>query len=131
MISFVIYDEAGVILQAGAVPEALLEDQAGEGRFVLAGEGHWDTHYVVDGQLAERPVMPVEMSATEVAANATDEVVISGIPEGAAVKVIGRGGGEGVADGEPLHLTFAQAGRYHVMATLFPYQDWKVSIHAN
>lgn len=132
MIDYVIYDDDGRILQGGKTVESMLDQQADTavGRHVLAGIGGPNQHWVVAGNLVERPLLPVDISATSVRADGTDEVLVDGVPEGAEVLIVGPMKGGGVADGGLLHFSFSLPGRYHIVCKSFPYREWEVVIDA-
>lgn len=132
MIDYVIHDDDGRILQCGCVVEAMLELQAdtAAGRHVLAGVGLPDLHWVSAGNIIERPQLQTSLSSTKARADSFDQVLIDGIPAGAAVQISGPASGRGVADGGVLSFTFALPGTYRIACTFFPYKDWEVSINA-
>lgn len=126
-VSFAKYDDNGRILFVGEVPQDML---ALQGEKVWQGNADPATEWVVDGQLASRPVLAIAVSSTDVRANGVDEIVVKGVPAGAGIRVRGPVPADGVADGSDIHLTFALPGRYAVIITLFPYQDWQGVCHA-
>lgn len=132
MIDYVIYDDDGRIHQGGKLIESMLEQQADatEGRYVLAGMGAANEHWVVDGAIVERPQLLLDVSAASVRADSTEEVLVAGVPAGAEVMIVGPTRGGGVATGDALSFTFALPGTYEIVCKFFPYKDWKVSIHA-
>lgn len=58
---FVIYDDVGNILQHGSCPSDVLDKQASSGRNVLAGDGTYDKHYVLNGAIV--PYSDAELQA--------------------------------------------------------------------
>lgn len=132
MIDYVIYDDDGRILQGGKTVESMLEQQADAvaGRHVLAGVGAPNRHWVVGGEIVERPLLRLDVSTTTVRADSTEEVQVDGVPAGTEVLIVGPTKGGGVADGELLHLSFALPGRYHMVCKFFPYKEWEVIIDA-
>lgn len=130
MTPFTVYDSAGRILRSGQCQEECLGAQAGQGESVLPVESHDLTHYVSGDTVLDRPAIQVTLSANTVPADGASEVTLSGVPAGAAVKVLGPVQNAGVADGSPITLTFAIRGDYEILLSLFPYTDSKVTIHA-
>lgn len=132
MIDYVIYDDDGRILQGGKTVESMFDQQADTeaGRHVLAGVGGPNQHWVVAGEIVERPVLAAYVSETSVRAGSTDEVLVDGVPAGAEVLIVGPAKGGGVADGGLLHFSFALPGRYHIVCKFFPYKEWEVTIDA-
>lgn len=132
MIDYTVFDASGRILQTGLVLEeqVSLQGAPAEGRFVLIGAGQTDEHWVWNGNVIARPTMPFSATRTEVLANGTDEVELSGALAGATVSVAGPTSMRAEVDGSPITLTFALPGRYDITVSLFPFQDSKVTINA-
>lgn len=87
---------------------------------------------VVDGELAPRSESAISMSATSITADGQDEVIISGIPEGAVVQMFGVVKvAPTVVTGGSVTLTCSVPGKIHVQARCpAPYLDWMGTIHA-
>lgn len=130
MTPFTVFDSAGRILRSGKCQDDCLDLQAGQGESVLPVESDDLAHYVSGGAVLDRPAMQLVLSVDTVPADGVSEVSLSGVPAGAAVKVLGPVQNSGVADGSAITLTFAIRGDYEILLSLFPYTDSKVTIHA-
>lgn len=132
MIDYVIFDNAGLIVQTGSVPDDMVQLQGDpeNARFVVAGTAGMDTHYVLDGIIVERPDMPARVSRSAVQADGVEQAVIVGAPAGATVFVTGPSNMTGEADGSDIALTFAIAGSYTISISLFPYKHMEATVNA-
>jgi hypothetical protein len=132
MKDFLIYNEAGQIIQTGAVIEAMLPLQADpeNGRFMLEGVANHELDFVVAGEVRPRPSMPCRSSAVTVPADGHTTITLTGVPVGAAVRIVGPTAASGSADGADIVLTFALPGQYTVLLELFPYIEVKEVINA-
>ena len=83
---------------------------------------------VATGDLIQKPTMSVTVSKDTVTANGTDKATLTGVPTGAALFIGGTAYGQ--ADGSAIDLTFDLDGDYRFRASLFPYLDYTVVIHA-
>ena len=92
--------------------------------------GRWDdsTHWVVDGQLVERPVMSLEVDKTVIEADGVDQAMITGIPSGATVRIDGQPD-EVVHDGTVSFGTEV-AGEYRLRFEAFPHRDAEIVVTA-
>ena len=86
VLPFVVCDSAGRILRSGSCPAEMVLLQAGEGERFFAGNADGSTQYILGLDLAPaavaRPVSPVTIDKTTVAADGTDAVVVSSIGVG-------------------------------------------------
>ena len=91
-----------------------------------------DHYRVVDGEVVERPDMPVTLSATTIAADGEDECVLSGLPD--PCTVIGHGAvsaGPVEVTGGSLTLTSTAAGTITVSIMADPvWKPWEATLHA-
>ena len=125
---FANYDEAGRIRFVGDVPESMIAVQKGN---VWVGEADPEKDYITGSQCKPRPAFPATLARTTVNADATDTLVVSGVPAGAALMMIGPVSLEGQVDtAGDVKLTFAMTGDYELTLSLFPFLDLKVTIHA-
>ncbi|MCX5570627.1 hypothetical protein [Kaistia nematophila] len=83
--------------------------------------------YVLDGELAARPVAPITINRTEIPADKLSKVKIAGLPDPCVVLV----------DGEPvtvagglLELTADMPATYSIVFDQFPYMPWSAEITA-
>jgi len=100
---------------------------------LLAGDWNPDTHYVISGKVAERPVMNASIDKADVAADGEDHVMIMGVPSGAMLSVAGPIDlpYQNCGDGDQIALTFDLPGDYTIRITRFPFLDWEATIHAS
>jgi hypothetical protein len=88
--------------------------------------------YITNGALASKREMPCAAPKTNFAADGVAEIVISGIPHAAIVRVSGAvtAGPETITDGE-LVITSITPGEITVSVTKAPeYLDWRIIIRA-
>ena len=90
----------------------------------VAGE----THYIVEGAAQPKQIMSLVLPSSSIIANGTDEVIISGIPEGAQVEWP-DGQTDIVTDGE-IGFSVDLPGTYTFQFTAVPYLDQEVVIEA-
>ncbi|WP_156911722.1 hypothetical protein [Kaistia adipata] len=83
--------------------------------------------YVEAGTLRERLPMPVMLDRGEIAADAVDEAVLSGIPASAIVTV----DGEPVAHDGALEISSAMPATYHVHVECWPHLPFAADITAS
>ena len=128
MVNYCISDATGRILRSMTIPaEALASVQmlAGERRWPY--RGHPNQHYILDGQLADRPTMPITVDREQLVADGEDTLTFAGIPAGASLSLDGE---TYAMDGTPLELSIDRPGRYRARFTLWPYIDKEVSFEA-
>jgi len=133
MTNYLIYNQAGEIVQTGSMLEEMFElqiDEEGNRRPIMAGNADPKTQYVQDAEVVARPTFAVAFSAMSAAADGSEEITLSGLPAGVAVSVAGPAAISGVTDGSDIVLTFVLPGRYMVRLKLFPYQDMEVTLNA-
>ena len=94
--------------------------------------GRLDHYRVVDGQVVERPEMPVVVSAPSFAANGEAECVLSGLPDPCTVTVRGVvSAGPVEVVGGSLTLTSTAPGSIHIEITAHPvWKPWETTLHA-
>lgn len=69
------------------------------------------------GVAEPKPVLELALSTTSVQADGSDPVVITGVPAGSSVSVVGPESGNFVQEAdEPFHLVFSEPGTYEVRA---------------
>ena len=94
-----------------------------------------ETHYVLNGAIVERPVMPLVEEQAEAEADGQDVVRISGVPGGTDIMV--KSGYSVVADGvnddgdDIFEFTSDEPLVADILFTNFPYQDSKVRVIFN
>ena len=130
-VAFVKFDTSGKILFTGEVPIDMLALQGEQVLADQADQADPRTHWVVDGQLASRPLLDIQVEQHTVLADGETGLIVRGVPAGASIVVNGPVTLQAQADGSDLHLTFAIPGRYSLAISLFPFQDWQGDVHAN
>lgn len=109
---YVEIDKSGVILLSGTVPEFMFGSQtAAPGNSIVKGKGHWDTDYVLDGVITQRPANPSTISGMK----------ISNVPNPSTVTIDGVNPTT-VTDGE-VDLAFTLPGTYKVVVSSWPALD--------
>lgn len=76
----------------------------------ITGEHDADTHYVLDGQLVERPASPVTRT----------DLTLHDVPNGATLFI----NGESYAAEGTVGLEFPLPGTYQLRVECFPFLDW-------
>lgn len=84
-------------------------------------------HYVLDGQLVERPTLDPDVRKTEIRADGVDEAIISGLPPSITLKVDDED--VTIPDGV-FAFSAIEKGTYVVECRQFPYRDWRLEIVA-
>jgi hypothetical protein len=91
-----------------------------------------DEHYCHQGKIVPKQTMLCVTPKTDFAADGVAEVIISGIPHAATVRVFGAvtAGPETITDGE-LIVTSLTPGKIVVSITKSPeYLDWRITLNA-
>lgn len=125
------HDEDGRITQSqsGAMSPDDLENLRSRGLpFVVVPDGvSMITSYVVDGDIALRPVADIQINRTEIPADKRSKIKITGLPDPCLVEI----------DGEPvavagglLELTADMPATYWVVFDSFPFMPWSAEITA-
>ena len=132
MITYTQYaSRTGRVIQQLTLPE---NTDYYDANSVLLYEGSIDggTHYIVDGQPAERPLMDIVMSKSVILANGEDTSTIAGIPAGAKLHVSGPVSLDPVTvDETAIQFSADVPGDYSLRIECFPYLDWTEVIHAD
>lgn len=125
---FANYDESGRIRFVGDVPESMIELQQGS---IWIGDADPETDYIVGGERRQRRPFPASVARSTVKADATDVLIVAGVPAGATLSMSGPVSAEGKVDtAGDVKLTFALLGTYELTLSLFPFLDLRVSINA-
>lgn len=110
-----------------AEPEALARVSAAGQRVVDVPPFEPAYWHLADGELRIRPRMALSTNVT--LGSDGYQLVIDGVPAGAAVEVTGPVGGGLIADGEETVLLFGEPGSYDVAVVLDPYQPERLYIN--
>lgn len=110
MQKFIIYDDAGRILEVSSVPQEMLALQSGPGRHLMLGKANWDSHFIENEQIAVRPAN----TATLV------DGKLKNLPVPCTIYINGRA--YPCEDGEA-DLAFTYPGTYQMLVEAFPYLD--------
>lgn len=134
-VDFVTHDPSGLIHAHGSISTAadlvdatLAAQVNGTGLSVLRGTGTPATHYVDNGQLRPRPVLPVQADRMVILADGHDAATLSGLPAGTVAALDGTT--VTVAAGT-LAVTTTLPATHQVALTCWPYQDTVVEITAH
>ena len=102
--------ETGRIQGVATVVEIeAMDDLAGDSLRV-DGIHNGDTHYILDGEVTERPASPVTRT----------DLTLLAVPEGSTLWINGE---SYEAEGE-VELEFPLSGTYRLRVECFPYLDW-------
>ena len=110
-----VYDpRSGRILRT-ITGSADLPSQAFDGEAELDVFGNAASHYVLNGKITERPVLPVTQSGRTLT-----------VPKNTRFSVRGPASAEGVCADGVLEFAFPEPGTYTVKLELFPYLDKEI-----
>lgn len=114
----------GEIITFGSCPPGQLSAQTRHGtRGVLEGQGQSHTHYVVNTEIVERPLMGATINKNSISADNIDAAIVSNIPNGTQYKVRGYAMASGEINDGVFSLTTDTPGVYEINLFNFPYQD--------
>ena len=130
MKEYTVFDSTGRVLRAGLCAPGDLPLQARSGEFVLEGQANDVLHYVVDGAVMPRPVMPIMFDNATVPADGASTVTFTGVPAGANARVSGPAIDAFTVPDGVVVMTFDAPGAYVVGIEKFPYRDFEVVINA-
>uniref|UniRef100_UPI00301A2AEB hypothetical protein n=1 Tax=Kaistia sp. MMO-174 TaxID=3081256 RepID=UPI00301A2AEB len=81
--------------------------------------------YVLDGELAARPVAPITINRTEIPADKRSKVKVAGLPDPCVVLVDGE---PVTVEGGLLELTADMPATYSIVFDQFPFMPWSAEI---
>jgi len=114
--SYVIYNQVtGHINRTVVCSAKQLSVQVGPGEGYLPGTIDDDLHYVNQGQITRRPVLPVT----------TTRHTLYGVPEGTVIEIDDQ---QYTADGQAVELEFSLPGTYQVRLNKWPYLEWGITL---
>lgn len=87
----------------------------------------WINPAITPWELAARPVMPVQVPGTFLKADGKDELVFTGIPDGAICEFEGQ---SLPVEDNTLRLHSDMPGTYQIALKCWPYIDWEISVEA-
>lgn len=119
MARFCVYNEDGVIQRTGRCPTGFIaqQAQAGETAMPCQDDVSMRSHYVVNGEVYERPRMALDISALSVQTD--EEIIIKGIPVGT---IFNWGSGMEQVDDGQVEWSSNVAGSFEFVLSNFPYQ---------
>ena len=129
--SFVVHAENGAIRRYGYLPSfcglADVPLEAGETALAVASlEGIDDTtHYVAGGSVAPRPAQETTADRLQVSLAAAELVTLSGIPEGAVVRIEAD---EYPVAGGAAEIALPFEGVFKVTVIAWPYRDCEIEV---
>lgn len=123
----IIYNGEGLILRSYSGPIDMLTKQLQDGEFLLIGEGSGRYQYVSQGEILDRPVMPITMDKLSMVADGADEIVVTGVPVGALVTF---GALQVTATESAITLSTEYPGVIKFSVELFPYQPVRINVNA-
>lgn len=140
----ILYSAEGRLIQSihEPVPAGFAEqlEQKGTAFLVVGepGEATPDVHalyqskWVENGQLKDRPRLPVTLDRSSLSADGQDEARLTGLPMPCDVTIEGPDGRETVTveDGE-IVLTADVAATYRISAACWPYLPWSAEVIAS
>lgn len=132
---FVVFDPAsGRILRHGRIHcgepqhrQRQLAAQILPGEAVIVGIGAAETHYVREGQVFERPILPAAIDRTRIRADGRETCQLLNLPSGTTATVRGRAA---VIDDGVFEFTTTMPGRYEVALACWPHRDRVVTLEA-
>lgn len=111
---FTVYDAQGKILRNGFCPTNMLEVQAKENEFIIGEESDPSIHYVANGTVLLRPIMPITVAG----------LVLSNVPANSLLWIEG----ESYPCSGNVTLSFEFPGTYPVRVECFPYLDFNLEV---
>ena len=128
MITYFVYEKPSgrITNKISNQPLDHLIDRDDIGVFLLVDyfEGTGWTHYVVDGQLVERPTLAITQSADSIVADGVEVLTVVGAPEESIFTLYGPNHDTWTGDNE---ITVDVPGRYDLHVECWPYQTVVVS----
>lgn len=87
--------------------------------------------YRVDaGKLVPREELPLTVSGQQILADGVEALVISGIPAGAEMRLLGPVADEWVEQDGETEITTTEPGDYQLVVDFWPYKTARVDFHA-
>ncbi|OWZ90492.1 hypothetical protein B9J07_28310 [Sinorhizobium sp. LM21] len=123
--TFTIYDpETGAIKRSGYCRQGDLEIQVCPGEAAIFNQSGNDvTQYVLDGVIVDRPAFTI--SKTAIAADDTDEAVITGLPDPVWVVIDGH---PFEVTGGTLSVSSPMPATYHIGIDHWPYMPFDTEV---
>jgi hypothetical protein len=123
----IIYNEAGEILRTVSAPREIMTLQCKQGEFFVYGEGNDTTQYITQGELTDKPMMPIVIDKLNCLADGVELITVTGIPVGASITL---GDLSAIAEDDSLELSFDIPGSYPLSIQRWPYVSYGVTIDA-
>lgn len=115
MISYLIHDHEGRIIQTGTIPEDMLALQHVNGGTVMAGVANLNTDYVVDGAVTPRPAQDTRLIAG----------TLTHLPVPCTIHIDGNAH---ACTDDVVELEFTYPAAYAVRVEAFPYLDAEFNV---
>lgn len=101
---------------------------------IIENEYNGFTHYVLNGEVVERPFNSITTNKTEILANGSDEIIFSSVPSNS--RIIIQSYDEtyeyiGIINDGTESFSTSIPGAYSVLIECFPYSYYRTKIHAN
>jgi hypothetical protein len=125
-VNAVIYNTEGLIVRSFSGPANTLTKQAWEDEAVLIGEGNGRYQYVHQGEILDRPIMPIAMDKVSLVADGVDSITVTGVPVGALVTF---GDLQATAEDSTITLMTDFRENTEFSIELFPYQPFRMTVH--
>jgi hypothetical protein len=123
----IIYNTSGRILRSITAPREIMPLQCAMGESFLFGDAVDTDHYVSQGEILPRPVMPIQCDKTTVRADGVDSITLTGIPIGADITL---GDQQTTALDPQIIITCDIQGKYELLIRLWPYLDYSGVVDA-
>lgn len=119
----------GEIVQWGKTDEDILSAYTDTDHGVILGAYDGNLYYVSSGAATSRPANPATLVASTITADGASNSILSGLPVGAVVTLLGQGGTITGA-GSTRSLSATDAGTFILLVSAFPYVDAQFEVTA-
>jgi len=120
----------GEIVQWGKTDEDILSAYTDTDHGVILGAYDGNLYYVSSGAATSRPANPATLVAATITADGAANSILSGLPTGAVVTLLGQGGTI-TGSGSTRSLSTAEAGTFVLLVSAFPYLDAQFVVAAS
>lgn len=112
-------------------PELVEHMRAKGAAFIEVGEASADPdrRYVDEGQVKDRPVAPIVLTADQIVADGIDTAMLQGVPAGWEIRM--DGSPFGIADGTDIEIVSSEPHAYAIeIVGPWPFQPWRGQVLA-